>query len=640
MSPLISGTSSITQPEAFDYALPKTPPPPTRLTTPFLNYAGNMSHSSSQENSYPSTPILSSTPRKSPKFTVTPRTARRRCEAKRRKEGRIGSKLATSIENETKKLDHSSKVKAIVKALRKLKIYDDVRRVMTVPKVNHIKREAVNLAWNWWIDNSTVSNCNTMRPSTISVKKFHADPLLNMVDLDNSSIETFKDKRGTDKYMHQDQVQKGPDYEIYESFKKSHPQVKIGKTYFCRMKPFFVRLCKPSDITTCCCQKHVNFRNAIEALIKELKALEALKSEDIKQDNFSTYKAVKKYLLEKCCKADDGLLTGQCAAGECTHVKAQFQIVKEELKSAKNVVNFKRFLYVDTEKYGRRLQPVDDEMDTSSLLQFIEDALPAFIQHSNTVFRDYLYWKIWVQNIVATNPLLQCDFAENLSLPIQQEPQSLYWIRKQLSILTGVGTTTTCEEVSKKIYFGYFSEDRDHDQVYALQGIRNALSEMVKDDTKIFFIRSDNAPHFKSAENFDDLQNLSNESNITLARIFSPAQHGKGEHDSAGGHMKTAVRKKIQMGESIKTVEQAVDYLQEKYSDRNDPYYVVESIDLETLESERLQRIRTKYSTVHGSDKLHVMIFTPHSDSFLAAEQLCVCEHCLSLDFKQCHTFR
>ena len=39
---------------------------------------------------------------------------------------------------------------------------------------------------------------------------------------------------------------------------------------FLKLKPFYIHPCKASDIQTCCCTKHVNFRNSIEALLKEL----------------------------------------------------------------------------------------------------------------------------------------------------------------------------------------------------------------------------------------------------------------------------------------------------------------------------------------------------------------------------------
>ena len=57
-----------------------------------------------------------------------------------------------------------------------------------------------------------------------------------------------------------------------------------------------------------------------------------------------------------------------------------------------------------------------------------------------------------------------------------------------------------------------------------------------------------NATHYKSAENFLD----------------GIARHGKGEIDSAGGHIKNAARKGIQMGAEIKNANEVVPYLTSK----------------------------------------------------------------------------
>ena len=45
-------------------------------------------------------------------------------------------------------------------------------------------------------------------------------------------------------------------------------------------------------------------------------------------------------------------------------------------------------------------------------------------------------------------------------------------------------------------------------------------------------LRSDNATHFKCAECFADLQELSDELEETIVRVNGMAEHGKGEIDS------------------------------------------------------------------------------------------------------------
>lgn len=74
---------------------------------------------------------------------------------------------------------------------------------------------------------------------------------------------------------------------------------------------------------------------------------------------------------------------------------------------------------------------------------------------------------------------------------------------------------------------------------------------------------------------------------MIIVRVHGIDGHGKCEVDSCyGGHMKKAVIKKCQMGESIKSAEEAVNYLQKKYAVSRSPIYEVETISTDILEEE------------------------------------------------------
>ena len=79
------------------------------------------------------------------------------------------------------------------------------------------------------------------------------------------------------------------------------------------------------------------------------------------------------------------------------------------------------------------------------------------------------------------------DFSENLSLPIQHEPQSMYWVRKQISIHCGIGICVDDDNSQTKVYFGHLSDDK--------QSLTDMLSVLPANDTIV--IRFDNANHFK-----------------------------------------------------------------------------------------------------------------------------------------------
>ena len=114
----------------------------------------------------------------------------------------------------------------------------------------------------------------------------------------------------------------------------------------------------------------------------------------------------------------------------------------------------------------------------------------------------------------------------------------MYWVRKHISLHCGVGQFG---DEAHKIYFGHIYENREHDQTYIAASIDDALSVLSVSDS--LFLRSDNGSNFKLAEAFHDMQTPANKWNITIVRIYGTAGHGKGQVDSAGGHMKNPVRK-------------------------------------------------------------------------------------------------
>ena len=209
-----------------------------------------------------------------------------------------------------------------------------------------------------------------------------------------------------------------------------------------------------------------------------------------------------------------------------------------------DTISFTRYERITT-KYGRKLAPVSDPLSLINIIDYVIKKLSKFMIHSNQTARDYLLWEQWL-NHMSESTVITVDFSENLSLPLNKEPQSLYWARTQVSIHCGVGISNN----DSKVYFGHLSEDLKHDQSFILTSLQKMINHFPT--TSRYFVRSDNASNYKSAEAFDDMQNLSNENGIMLIIIFGVSGHGKSAVDSCGGHLKTACRQAIAMGEHLR----------------------------------------------------------------------------------------
>ena len=233
--------------------------------------------------------------------------------------------------------------------------------------------------------------------------------------------------------------------------------------------PFFIRPCKSADLQTCCCATHVNFRNTVEALIGISKQFNSVYGNVHPDDDivpaFNSYRSFMGFIYRDCHRDEFGLLVQKYESGECENwasnfLKMKSHINKGNLKTSKGFV---RFEYQD-DGNSRKLQLIETPMTSSEIILYIESKLKKFIQHWNDAKHDYLFWKRWNAEIdLSANAILTVDFSENLSLPIYKEPQTMYWVRKQISLHCGVGMFQEGEDV-QIIYFGHVSEDREHDQ--------------------------------------------------------------------------------------------------------------------------------------------------------------------------------
>ena len=98
--------------------------------------------------------------------------------------------------------------------------------------------------------------------------------------------------------------------------------------------------------------------------------------------------------------------------------------------------------------------------------------------------------------------VLEGDFAENFSVPVKYEPQSMHWSHEQVSIHSGITKAN-----GEKTYHAYFSDDKVHDQVYVDLAFQEMLKEENVEMAEAIIITTDNCSvQYKSAAHFSKLQ--------------------------------------------------------------------------------------------------------------------------------------
>ena len=134
---------------------------------------------------------------------------------------------------------------------------------------------------------------------------------------------------------------------------------------------------------------------------------------------------------------------------------------------------------------------------------------------------------------------LDADFAENLSISVKYEPQSLHWSHELVTLHSGIVKnliTHMClmiQSTANTLLKAALKECWKHQKYKLLQVI----------------IESDNcspvSPHFHG------MQEIANRYNIPVIRIYGMAEHGKGKIDHVGGTTKNTIHQEVAKGESF-----------------------------------------------------------------------------------------
>ena len=140
-------------------------------------------------------------------------------------------------------------------------------------------------------------------------------------------------------------------------------------------------------------------------------------------------------------------------------------------------------------------------------------------------------------------------------------------------------------------------------------------------------IESDNAIEYKSCEHFYLIQQLCEEENKQIRRIYGISEHGKSEVDHVGGIAKTTLRRQIATGKLLPSAKEMVEELEIHLEGKETLTYTIDEITLEELEEARLTSRRILYGTIKGTQTFQVVVFTPHSDIIKAASINATKEH-------------
>lgn len=130
------------------------------------------------------------------------------------------------------------------------------------------------------------------------------------------------------------------------------------------------------------------------------------------------------------------------------------------------------------------------------------------------------------------------------------------------------------------------------------------------------------------------IQELANEKNITIIRIYGAAGHGKGIIDAMSSFGVKAILRQTIIGTDswFKDSEEMVEFLAEQK--KCDTKFVYRNIYPNDLSIHRLTK--KKSIKIVGCSKIHLLCFRKEKE-ILLKNVLCNCENCLMLQFDKCN---
>ena len=222
-----------------------------------------------------------------------------------------------------------------------------------------------------------------------------------------------------------------------------------------------------------------------------------------------------RFITQDCPPDDYTHISWSCTRDKktiCNHVLARWQEIIDNFSLFIDVTDgdyvtvhmevFKHVMVSTKSGEKKRLKAVQEDANMAFIVNFTSDLLPKIIYHRNELkhFRSVAKEFCQLFNTI----YIDVDFAENLTIPMKDQPQSLYWTQQHLSVHSGISKSR-----NGKSYHPYISDCKIHDQVFSKNAILEILAEEDVTGCDYIVIDSDNcSSQYKSGLHFLNSSNV------------------------------------------------------------------------------------------------------------------------------------
>ena len=374
----------------------------------------------------------------------------------RQRKQKFAKKITETVNSFNLSVD--DQVDVLTLTLKQFSVLDRSKFLRKRTRKGHslLPRATCVAVWEFWHEHCFEST-NTTQLAKLRVTNRNKI----QTNLEFSPSVTIVKQRNKQFYQSIWKIAEKPYQVLYRKFLISNSNFSLSWGSFLALRPFYICHSTLKDMEICCCLLHLHARWSINAIIQ------CAKKQNIPLESFDSYTMFFKALTEQCSNHDYTYISWQCTPDKtiCQDISSNWECLKLFLVESSNgdlTVPFNYFqetnIITKKGKETKRFKLLKTDADMVFLVNFVDNILAKLIYHRN-ILKYYRNTQSIFESLF-DSVSIDIDFAENLTVPVKYEPQSLHSAHEQVTVHSGI------MKVNGEKTYPYFSDSLKHDQVF------------------------------------------------------------------------------------------------------------------------------------------------------------------------------
>ena len=338
--------------------------------------------------------------------------------------------------------------------------------------------------------------------------------------------------------------------QTYKSFKRKYPAINIGLISFLKLRPKEVKLQKAMKWIQCACDICTNVENLLKAIRSNMMREEC---------SFPEFMESAKALAESTlCNMD--MFSQTCIDRRCQGcgLHQVEDVLQKWLANRKcNPLTCRQWESVTEIIKGKeikRMKPEMKKLTKQEAAKILLKKLKTYGSHCFIARWQQKAFKNALANLKDEEALAVADFAENYTAQRQEEAQSAYYSRNQITIHPVVCWYRNNDVITRDSLI-FISNDLKHDasavSTFMHHTITHLSAKMTSSLTNLSIFSDGAASQYKSKRPMQNIARRFEFPSLNVNWHFFGSHHGKGPSDGESGVVKSKAARLVKSGECV-----------------------------------------------------------------------------------------